>query len=427
MSIKRLLLVSFAAAFVVGIIYIVKNFAGFLPWLPLALALYFSGGEAPSETAVNRGIYYRVTTQYLVDNIEPLNFDVVVTCETNRPKEVFSKNLIVPSLFLKRTKDNHAVLMSLPYFCTTIKDRYLGQRLGAFDGSFLPLTIWFQDADNLEMGLGYTSNHSYKNTAARLTVLSSSVRYASREEFEDWYSANRNDNLIISKDDSPALKIHPVLREYKDLPFSNRCYGIGFASLNREGQKLLDAFWPRGRPEFWTDANLTNQKRAELNERIEKSSEVKLQAFGNASARIIEYEKKFDWQNASSTWDIVGRNKSKLSNYLSYRFLPTEHYPLFVKDDLLVPESGQGILHRVFDLNYRSDLKGFAACYLGLVDARREGLDNLEVSSQLNVNGKLVINSNDLYAFDNYLIRKDKSIGSAIYFSFSRGFIFEQE
>ena len=360
---RRLVVRAIAGSLVAGLVGLFLIFLPVLPWLPLAIGLWQHGSGAPSGYDTGRGNYYRVSVRYLVDKVEPLNFDIVVACGNNRLATPKSHLGTVPTAYARRTADNHAVLIGVPDICLKVKERLLGMRDGIFDGSFAPFTIWFDDAENLETGLGYGSIYAYRNPAARLTFLGAEIRYATREEFADWF-AHDNDNLLTSA----MLQSTPYddagwLRE-DAMTLAEKCYGIGFFEMNTAGRALLGSYWPADRPEFWSGVLLPEEQRRELEIGIPTSKDVKFSAFGHPEVAYKSHSPKLDWNRyAASDRTFTSLNQSKLSSYLIFDYLPSEQYPVYYNDEISLLTAGKGEPFLAIDIDLRPESRGFVACY----------------------------------------------------------------
>ncbi|UES59921.1 hypothetical protein GFK91_29680 (plasmid) [Roseibium aggregatum] len=403
-----------------------------LIWMPMAIGMGQWGSGGPSSTKTVRGAYYHISVRYLVDKVEPLDFDVVVACGEHRLETPGSKRGTVPSVYARRTADNHAVLIGVPEVCLIAKSRSLGQRDGIFDGSFVPFTIWFDDADNLETGLGYGSIYAYGNATARLTFLEGKIRYATREEFADWF-ANDNDNLLTSAMlESLPYDRHGWLRE-EAAAVPRACYGLRLTETNEAGQSLLKTYWPADRPEFWSEVLLPKEPRLKLEFGLATTQDVKFGAYGSSKTDHMRNYRAQDWSSDGAYKGYSSLNRSKLSSYLNFEFLPTEHYPVYYNNALSVLRAGNGTPFLAADIDLRPESKGFVACYtryprgMGAVTEHPEALKHyFGIASRpdvfkIYVNGAPQFETTGSPIITRFILQSDKGVGELSVFFSKRG------
>ena len=314
----------------------------------------FSGDFFPSSQITERGHYYRITAQFLVDQVEPLEFDLVVACGRMRIKTKGSEKGQTPTIYGRRTKNNHAVLLAVPKLCGTAGNRKIGQKGGVFDGSFLPFVIWFDDASQLNSGVGYSSIRAYENPSARLSFLGATVRYATREEFQNWYE-NSNDNLVSKEMISSGAN-----GTYDFIP--DRCFGIGFAAVNSAGSQVLNKYWPPDQPDFWSPGQFDLEKHRDFIKDLHELDSVTYTVSGVDRGEKARTRKEIDWYYGGHFERYSSLNKSKLSDYLMFQYFPTKHYPVYYKDAELELTEEYGV-QLIVDVILDKKQEGYVACY----------------------------------------------------------------
>jgi|GEM_PF-3437003 len=405
-------------------------FISLLPWLLVGVSFEASDGRSasPESFATNRGAYYRITARYLVDHVEPLDFDLVVACDENRPKTALSDWGLLPAVYAKRTQYDHAVLVAVPDFCGDMKGRNLGQIGGVADGSFLPLTIWFDEAGILEFGLGYASIQAFDSPLARLTFLEATVRYASREEFEEWYE-HQNHNLI----QSDLMSLDPVetndLTELGKDVLPQACHGIGFVRVNEQAHRVLERVWHENRPRFWYTTQIGKQAWQNLQQELFYSQTKQFVSYDQPEAKY----QKLDWYLSGAGRSFSNLNRSKLSNYLDFEFVPTEFYPVYFNDSVPLSREERDSSFFSANIDMRPETKGFVACYTRVStksaskasepkntkqpDSTKLDLDS---SFELKINGEPQLLVNGVSSLSGYLIIEAEQIGKFSSFSYRK-------
>lgn len=406
-------------------------FMGLLPYLFIGIG--FSVNKGHNETVTDLGSFYRITAEYLVDDAEPLSFDIVVACKYDGFDTQTRRGGITPVIFGKRTRNSHAVFMSLPDFCGDVSSRTLGKLGGISDGAFLPFTIWFDDSDNLNFGLGYASIFAFNNPASRLSFLNASVRYASREEFEDWYvSSNGNLASEIVKQASDPSVASPSEMKAHEPGFPDRCYGIGFVRGNDEVRAIIRTYWPEGRPKYWSNEQIGTSRWDELRKDLLTSEKARFSMFNFKPEPFKQVVHNSEWSSSTLGKGYSSLNESKLSSYLKFQVKPTEQYPVLYfrksSDPVSTPTGS-----RVYaEGKIQPETKGFVGCYSSSLLSRPNDIDigpvgvTLSEPSQNNHASKLYFSVNGKDAFSirrdrkryvEYLIIDDHSIGKFIEFS----------
>ncbi|XHC12432.1 hypothetical protein ABWH98_06230 [Labrenzia sp. ac12] len=401
---------------VVGFVF----FMGLFPYIYIGIGFSsWSGGE---RNYVNQGNFYRITIEYIVDDVEPLSFNLVAACGYDDFEGATYLDRVLPALYGKTTRDNHAVVVKIPDFCSEVSARTLG-KAGGGDGSFLPFTMWFDDANDMAVGLGYSSIFAFQNSAARLSFVSSRVRYATREEFEDWYEYNNN-NLLSPK----SFRVAKEQRAERKSIFPDHCFGIGFAHGNDQVQSLLEAYWPEDHPKYWSRLQVGDENWRELNSELWGSEVAQFQMYNLVGIRAKDMIGHADWSASNARRGYSSLNLSKLSQYFLFREKPTEQYPVYfyrVTSGMKNIPSDSKVSAKV-DLT--PELKGFVSCYASqllplpkVYESAESELTNKPTHHApvflVDVNGEFILSLKNRHSFSDYIIVEDLSIGKLIDFS----------
>lgn len=401
---------------------------GLLPYIIVGLA--FSDFSPVTKTLTKRGEYYRITARYLVDDVEPLSFDIVAACGYNGfdPSKHWGRN--GPALYGKKTRGNHAVILSVPDFCSDVASRKLGQIGGNFDGSFLPLTVWIDNANDMTVGLGYASIYAFDNPSARLSFVEANVRYATREEFEDWHEF-RDTNLFKSDLSRPSFETD-VRQSGSSAPvIPDRCYGIGFVHGNAAAQELLKKYWPKDHPKYWAAFQLSAETKEELRSELRKSEVAKFHMHDLEGETDKDLIGKVDWSTRNLRNGFSSLDRSKLSTYFKFEEKPTEHYPVYFYDTLsgTLSEPRSATRARI-DLS--PQMKGFVACYSTRHSPQPKSNRAIETANTktserrkpdtllLDINGETELSTTDRFGLWGQLFVEDRSVGRLIEFSTAR-------
>ena len=134
---------------------------------------------------------------------------------------------------------------------------------GVVPEDFLPKVIWYEDADDWLLGIGYFSMDAYENPRAKLDFHGASVHAATAEEFKAALPRGAEENLIPQ--DNYMTPFKPPTAEEKAahrwdmqwhiryFTFFPRCHGVRRFVLDEpEARAIVRKYWPEDRPRFWT-------------------------------------------------------------------------------------------------------------------------------------------------------------------------------
>lgn len=212
-----------------------------------------------SATSVeDRTVFFRLLASYQHGD-EIIDFDVVVGCSVrvtrwgdgDKSYDAFRD----PVAFMKATKDGGAILQMIPGACSGETTEN-----GEVPGDFLPGAVWFDDADDLSLGVAYVTEDAYDSPLSKLKFLGASIWPATRADYVA-FEPIAAQNLI---DPRPlfALLPRPAPSELKPhfgdsaalakLRRELGCHAIQRYRLSDPEQRAhLRKFWPASRPKFW--------------------------------------------------------------------------------------------------------------------------------------------------------------------------------
>ncbi len=137
---------------------------------------------AITESTEDRSVFFRLIAKYRHGE-EAVDFDIVVGCAVKVTGYGYGGSSYDafrdPIFFVKETMDGAAVMQIVPDACQ-------GQTTenGKVPPDFLPGVIWFDNARDLSLGVAYVSEDAFENERSKLTFLGSSIRKATRAEWE---------------------------------------------------------------------------------------------------------------------------------------------------------------------------------------------------------------------------------------------------
>ena len=357
-----LLVLGLAAACLIFVIVL------FAPGQLLSIA-YDLAGFRTSTTHV--GSYFRYRIAFKVDGTEDLTIDNVIACSTRiRRSKAHGMSVLpgmTPNLFVKRTKDNHAILVTTPKLCSWARTNS-PEKNYTEEGFMPPAVVWFDDADDLTFGIAYVTKTAYASKKSRLELVSTYVGPATRQEFEAWYDGPRKQNL--AKQDwinpppgttSKRWAAHNAYirraRETKGRAFPGGCYGSHRFKLTPEAQAIIRSYWPADRPKYWTPSP------DQWDELYEAQFTGKAYFIGKGERVGSHFE---FWTSYSSNSSPFGPNENK-KNSIDAGAWPAETYPTassvgapFLTEDSTNKEY---YLKKIFFEDGTND--GFAWCYSG--------------------------------------------------------------
>lgn len=321
------------------------------------------------------GACFRFTSKYIHDGDEELVFDTVVACSTQVSSRATGSSVLsgmTPNLFAKRTRNNNAVLVVTPDLCSEA-NRGLWDDLPK---TFIPITVWFENAEELTFGLAYVSEDAYESPKSHLKFVSAKVEPATREDWEAWW-ANRPENMVRQDMILPRVSAprKDWERYYAFWPgkqyFADTCRGVIKLKLSEKTREKVRAHWPEDRPRYWA----VKPKEA--------GSELRRYLLSEATYFVTvpgEYEARYIWHSPHRHFTVSSRTApgGTTSKYSTINIKPAEYYPQ-MRDDyypfLLSPEVDK---KREFSVRVDSNdpsNRGFFACFNGPASNAFEALD----------------------------------------------------
>ncbi len=209
----------------------------------------------------DHGVYYRLKVGLSHDG-ERIDFDIVVGCSvrvTNyKDGDRSFDALSYPVTYMTRITGGHGVLVRPMRFCEGATTDN-----GKVPKDFLPPVIWYEDADDWLLGIGYFSMDAYENPRAKLAFHGASVHSATHTDFQAFLTRAAEENLVpqegyfrkISHPNNNEIAAHSWDKQWlsRQYPFIPRCHGVRRFVLTGESAKaILQKDWPASRPRYWT-------------------------------------------------------------------------------------------------------------------------------------------------------------------------------
>lgn len=211
--------------------------------------------------SVHKGEYFFRIKASLTADGEPLEFDVVIACKIAKTRHRDGDSSVEATfsmpVYVKRTKDGHAVSMTTPSLCqgeTTDN--------GKVPPDFNPGFIWFEAAGDYRFGIGYLSDDAFKNPKSRLTYQGASVRAATWNDWKAFQPALK-ENLIdayrisffpsrLGLDNAEMERLRKDHKLASHFYFPRICRAFARYELTERGRELVRKHWPAHKPEYWT-------------------------------------------------------------------------------------------------------------------------------------------------------------------------------
>jgi hypothetical protein len=136
--------------------------------------------------AKDDGYFYRMTAKFEVKETgEKIDFDFVVACNIRVPRwktgELSDDSTFSPRLMVKATAGGQAVMLKTLEECSGFTSEN-----GNIPADILPMTIWFDNVEDLSNGLGYMSEDAYDNPLSKLRFHGARIDLATRADWEAW-------------------------------------------------------------------------------------------------------------------------------------------------------------------------------------------------------------------------------------------------
>lgn len=164
----------------------------------IIFTLFLSSSCAQEE----HGFYTRQVARFtVVETGEPLVFDYVVGCGVGMKawqSDGYTGGSHVPQTLIQPSGTGGAVLLRTFEVCKSAgyltpreftdprrKDSRIGRHMYLPDDP-LPVPIWFEDADDLSFGWGYTTEQAYDSPQAELKFHGMTIERATRGDFLAW-------------------------------------------------------------------------------------------------------------------------------------------------------------------------------------------------------------------------------------------------
>lgn len=206
----------------------------------------------------DRSVFYRLLAKYQHGD-EIVDFDIVVGCAVRVTRwgdgDKSYDSFRDPVAYVKATKDGGAILQMVPGACggETTEN-------GEVPDDFLPGAVWFDDADDLSLGIAYVTEDAYDSPLSELKFLGASIWPATRANYIA-FEPIAAQNLI---DPRPLFAFQPLPNPSELRPhFGDSaalaklrrelgCHAIlRYRLSDPEQRAYLRKFWPPSKPKFW--------------------------------------------------------------------------------------------------------------------------------------------------------------------------------
>jgi hypothetical protein len=213
---------------------------------------------AISKSTEDRSVFFRLVSKYQHGE-EMIDFDIVVGCAVRVTGYGYGGSSYDafrdPIFFVKETGDGAAVMQLVPDACQ-------GQTTenGEVPGDFMPGVLWFDDAKDLSLGIGYVSEDAFENENSELKFLGSSIHKATRAEWEAFQPTAAR-NLLDQRPfifGAPAVSATEVAHDPWNKENLKRwlprlsCKGLARYRVTDPVLKdMIAGHWPQDRPAYW--------------------------------------------------------------------------------------------------------------------------------------------------------------------------------
>ncbi len=221
-----------------------------------------SAADSYVKSTEDRSTFYRLKVG-LSHEGERIDFDIVVGCAVRvthyRDNDRSFDAFLNPVTYMKRIHGGHGVLIKTPSFC-----RGLTTDNGEIPADFLPQVVWYEDADDLRLGIGYYAMDAYENPRAQLAFHGASVHKATRAEWEASQPQAQAENLLpqehyyepgtgrFSDEELAALR-WDMKALARNKAFRPSCRGVRRFELDEpEARAILRKYWPESKPRYWS-------------------------------------------------------------------------------------------------------------------------------------------------------------------------------
>jgi hypothetical protein len=119
----------------------------------------------------------------------------------------------------------------------------------------LPLAVWFDDARDLSVGVGYVSEDAYDNPLAKLRFKRARVDRATRDDWEAWRQKAAGGYTQLGDIPGPWGYDFPVPQGALEVDrgkYATGCQGYMRLKLPQDMRSRVAAFWPSDHSRFWT-------------------------------------------------------------------------------------------------------------------------------------------------------------------------------
>lgn len=239
----------------------------FFVWLALCMAgLMFAVAPAAAQFAVREvppeNQFFRFKAEYVIKaTSEVVSFDLVRPCIAIEVRDSRGDSIgLGPAgnqgvdwdshfqgvnKFPKITKDSHAVIVTIPRACKGETSAN-----GRVPLDLLPYVSWFDEANDLSVGMMYATEDAYRSPLAKIELKWASIEPATENDFRDWIK-HSSDGFKPSREITSPLGF-----TMKDLYGGGAgpapCMGVERQPFSPQASDLIKEFWPADKPKFWS-------------------------------------------------------------------------------------------------------------------------------------------------------------------------------
>lgn len=223
------------------------------------MVLLSGGSQISSQEAQryvkDRGYFYRFRAAFEVKATgEKIDFDYVVACNIRltrwRDGGLSDDGTFGPRAMFKATSGGQVVMLRTQRACgglTSDNDDV--------PPDLLPLAVWFEDSNNLSVGVGYVSEDAYDSPIGKLTFRGARVDRASRDDWEVWRKTSADTYKQIGEIPGPWGYDFPALRgalASDQGKFATGCRGYVRLKVPENMRSRLASLRPSNDTQFWT-------------------------------------------------------------------------------------------------------------------------------------------------------------------------------
>ena len=325
-----------------------------------------------SQTYVeDTGYFYRMRANFEVrDSGEQLTFDYVVACNIRltrwRDGGLSDDSTYGPRVVFLPTRTGQAIMLRTLRACSGLTSENED-----IPPDVLPLAVWFENVNDLSIGIGYASEDAYNSPLSKLKFRGARVDHATRSDWEAWRKSSAEIYKPVGDIPGPWGYDFPVQRGQFASDrgrYVTSCRGYRRLELPEHMRPRLAALRPPGNSDIWTLP--TSEERLRIGEVIDDPSEPYPPGIGRWSHRFGSLG-----DSSSNGLPIKSGRRAEPTSYrrgialkhLAIRW-PAEIYPFLVEPLTSISPVAVAAFPPSDTYSYKIELragalKGFCACY----------------------------------------------------------------